>query len=176
MLKREKIDEQVSVKMNYLSDSVDAALLGYVERGGRNKYILPCYGYQAIKAILRASGASGPVMYAKIQALFSKKYSSELPVILVKMNHTELWRTINAKKYPRWEGLDSAIIGLGKIGPHEPTGIVYNKPGCINCLTVNSSDGSDGSNAILNAIRMMDENITPVTLGQYTPWYLTPVK
>lgn len=176
MLKREKIKELVSVDMQFLDDKVDSALLGYAERSGRNKYILPCYGYQAIKAILRRDGAYGAGLYSKMQLLFSNMRSDDMPAVLYKMQHDELWKTINSKNLPRWDGLDVAIIGLGKIGWHKPTGVMYSVPLCVHCLSANSTDGSNGSNSTMNAMRKLTENIIPVSLGNYTPWFLTPVK
>lgn len=176
MLKREKIAELVSVDMTFLDDKMDSALLGYVERSGRNKYILPCYGYQAIKAILRRDGAYGADLYAEMRLLFSKIHSWSMPAVLFKMKHDELWKTINSRKLPRWDGLDAAIVGLGKIGDHRPVGVMYNVPLCVHCLSMNSTDGSNGSNSTINAMRKLTENIIPVSLGDYTPWFLTPVK
>ena len=176
MLKREKITELVSVDMTFLDDSMDQALLGYTERSGRNKYILPCYGYQALKALLRRNGASGASMYAELQLLFAKMHKTDMPAVLYKMNHDELWKAINGKKFPRWDGLDAAIIGLGKIGCHLPVGVMYSVPLCVQCLSMNSTDGSTGSNSTINALHKLSESITPVSLGDYTPWFLTPVK
>lgn len=180
MTKREKIENSlpsgVSLSKYYLDDSLDKALLGYVERGGGSNYLLPCYGYQAIKAVLKEQNYSGAEMYEKMKELIPYSDNVALPLILTKYKKEDLWAKIRSLKLNRWEGLNSAIIGLGTIG-YRNTGVVYNKVLCVEVLEDTSSGlSSNESDDVISSIRKLEENLVPVDVGKYTPWYLTPIK
>lgn len=180
MTKREKIEselpENISLDKYYLDDILDTAILGYAERGGGSKYLLPCYGYQAIKAVLKSKGYYGSKLYSKLKELLPFSSDKHLPLILNKYNKKELWSTVRKLKLNRWEGLDSAVLGIGTIG-YKNVGIVYSKSLCIEVLEDTSSGLSTmHSDDLVSSIRKLEENLVPMDVGKYTPWYLTSIK
>lgn len=173
MLKREKISNELSFDLKFMDDRWDKALLGYAESGGPGRYILPCYGYQALKAILRERGYDGRDTYTALQVMYSEM-PSEPPLILSKLNRTDLWKKATSNNYMRWESLDSAVLGIGKI-KYTTTGLVYSKPLCIDLLARNCA-ATDKNTKLVNAINKLEEELIPVEAPEYTPWYLTPIR
>lgn len=174
MLKREKITDIAEADLVFLDDTWDQALLGFAESGVKGRSILPCYGYQAFKAILRERGESPANIYLKIQHLINGM-PMEKPLVVTKFNRKELWNIIRAKNYPRWEQLDQAIIGLGKLGWVDK-GIVYSKPLCITTMMNNQSTRDlNTMREIGHIATLIDSSIIPVSLGRYTPWFVTPI-
>lgn len=173
-MKKDRISEAAAVDLTFLDDSLDNALLGYAVSGGRGRYVLPCYGYQVIKSVLLNNGYSGADMYARLRQIYAKA-GRPYPLILTKMSHKALWEAIANNNYVRWEQLDKAILGIGKIGS-DITGIVYSAPLCIDILTKTSSTLRSEEEKRLQAIRFFEEGIMPLSTPKYTPWYLTPVK
>lgn len=173
MLNREKISEALSYDLKFMDDKWDKALLGYAESGGPGRYILPCYGYQALKAMLRDVGYDGENTYVALQ-LMMREMPDEAPLILTKLNRNELWQTARRERFMRWESLDNAVLGIGKIR-YKTTGLVYSKPLCIDILTKTSA-ATDRNSKVLNAINKLEEEVIPVEAPKYTPWYLTPIR
>lgn len=172
MLKREQIEEEVSYDLKFLDDKWDAALLGYAQSGGPGRHILPCYGYQALKAIIRSSGISdGTDTYIAMQLLYNSM-PIEAPLVLTKLTRPVLWNEAKSKNFMRWESLDNAVLGIGKL-KYTTTGLVYSKPLCVDILAKTSK--AKGNNTV-NAIHKLEEELIPVAAQRYTPWYLTPVK
>lgn len=171
MLNREKICNEIPYKLSFMDDSWDRALLGYAESGGRGRYVLPCYGYQAMKAILKAKGYDGIDSYVALQLMF-REMPQEVPLILTKVSRVPLWKEAADKKFMRWEALDKAVLGIGRL-KYTTTGLVYSKPLCVNIL---ASTSKSGTNKLVTAINKLEEELIPVEAPNYTPWYLTPVK
>lgn len=174
MLRREKITEQVQADLKFLPDKWDRALLGYVERGGPGRHVLPCYGYQAAKAILKGIGYTPQAMYPTWNKTVSSMRGNK-PLTLYKYNNRELWKRITEGRLPRWELLDTAIIGLGQLG-WEQKGLVYNKATCVDLFVKSQTSTRSDMLATVDAITRLETNNIPVSLGEYTPWYLTPVQ
>lgn len=172
MLNREKITEAVSCDLQFMDDRWDKALLGYAESGGPGRYILPCYGYQVMKSLLMGSGKYGGDLYVDLQ-LMMKDMPHEAPLILTKINRSSLWRTAEAERFMRWESLDRAVLGVGRI-KYKTTGLIYSKPLCVDVLA-STSAAADRNTKILNAINKLEEELIPVEAPRYTPWYLTPI-
>lgn len=180
MTKREKLiaEADADLERYLLPKEVDGALLGYAERGGKGRYVLPCYGYQAIKAILKSEGFSGINLYAKLREILDYNSRVDFPLMLTKYNKRELWKIVKEGKFTRWEGLDYAALGIGSIG-YNTTGLVYSKPGCVEILNDTSSGLSSSeseSDNIVYAIKKLEESLIPVDTGEHNPWYLTPIK
>lgn len=174
MLKREQIALQVNSSLSFLDDKWDQALIGYAESGAPGRHVLPCYGYQVLKTILRDKGMSPVQMYHHINTLVNS-ISGDKPLMLTKYNRSSLWKTIKDKNYPRWDLLDKAIIGLGSTG-WDQRGIVYSKPLCIDLLA--ASQTSTNQIELLDTaatITQLETSIIPICLGEYTPWFVTPV-
>ena len=56
-------------------------------------------------------------------------------------------------------------------------GVVYNKILCSDLLQANqSTNNSNSSQDSAQATALLEEHIIPLDLGEYTPWFLTPVK
>lgn len=174
MLKREKIAEIADADLVFLDDTWDQALLGFAESGAKGRTVLPCYGYQAFKAILRERGSSPVEIYIKLQQLVNGM-TGEKPLVVTKFKRKELWQIIHAKNYPRWEQLDQAIIGLGKTGWTDK-GIVYSKPLCITTMMNNQRTGDPNKMKEIGQITsLIDSSIVSIDLGPYTPWFVTPI-
>jgi hypothetical protein len=173
MLNREKITETLSYDLQFMDDRWDRALLGYAESGGPGRYVLPCYGYQAMKAILRDIGYYGEDAYVALQVMM-RNMPKEAPLILTKLNRKDLWKTASDSGFMRWESLDNAVLGVGKI-KYKTTGLIYSRPLCIDILSTTSA-AVDRNTKLLNAINKLEEELIPVEAPRYTPWYLTPIK
>lgn len=175
MLKREKITDMANgADLEFLEDSWDNALIGLAESGAPGRAVLPCYGYQALKAILKDRGCNPAEMYARLQQLINS-IEYEKPLFLTKYKKKELWQIICAKNFPRWDSLDHAIIGLGKTG-WDDRGVVYSKPLAVTTIMNNQSSTSE--NKLLETgetLRFLEAHIIPVCLGEYTPWFVTPI-
>lgn len=96
MLKRERIADIAEADLVFLDDTWDQALLGFAESGAKGRTVLPCYGYQAFKAILRERGSSPVEIYIKLQQLVNGM-AGEKPLVVTKFKRKELWQIIHAK-------------------------------------------------------------------------------
>lgn len=173
MLIREKITDALSYTLQFMDDKWDRALLGYAESGGPGRYILPCYGYQAMKAILKEQGYDSVNTYTALQ-LMMRDMPDEAPLILTKVNRSAMWERANKEGFMRWDTLDNAVLGIGRI-KYNTTGLIYSKPLCIDILMKNSA-AQDKNARVLSAINKLEEELIPVEAPRYTPWYLTPIK
>ena len=173
---RENINELAESNLSYFDPSWDKALLGFVERAGDNRYVAACYGYQAMKAILKDKGCTPQQIYVRLGIVRNSMRDATSPIILTRSSRRPLWRIIREENYPIWDTLNKAILGLGYEG-NTCGGVVYNKPLCTSLLQEAQSTNNDNATMdYAQALHFLDESIIPVSLGKYTPWFLTPVK
>lgn len=171
-----KVMELAECELKFLHPDWNSALLGFAERGTEEgRYVLPCYGYQALKAIASQKTSNPEEIYKLITgAIYDAP--KEKPLIVTRYNHKALWRQVRLYKYPRWQYLDKAIIGLGREG-WENSGLVYNKALCCDILVGNQSTLETNPMVLkANARKTLDETIIPVSLGDYSPWFVTQIK
>lgn len=171
MTKADRVRDLVTAPLEFLDVKWDKALLGFAEKiTDTGKIVKPCYGYQALKALLKHKHYIDA--YGELRRLISNREV----VILHKINTKSLWSSIYDSKFPRWELLDSAILGLIYSG-WECCGICYNKMTVINCLTENHAlkEQSEFQQEV-HSTTMLESSILPLYLGEYSPWYLTPIQ
>lgn len=175
MGKPDRVSDIAGSDFMFLPQEMDQALIGFVERGSERpgtveKYA--CYGYQAMKAVMKHFKTDGDVMYARLAVLCN----TPGVVILHKLARKPLWDRIYSNRMKRWELLDSAIVGIGD-KPGCDMAVVYSKP--LSNVVLSSvqrwSDESAG-NLGLKASAMLDNTVAPSYLGAGTPWFLTPVQ
>lgn len=176
MHKKSRILEIASCDLNFLPNEFDEAILGIAEQGSSNNgNIRVCYGYQAIKSILGSNKITPLEIYARIHYLFSNISDSLPPIILMKFKRKPLWNIITNNRFPIWESLNKAILGLC-YDKWEYTGVIYNKQTCINIIDSKqitaSNDPLDGT---LQALNLVENDIIPVHLGKNSPWFLTKI-
>lgn len=174
---QKRIQDLAGCDLSFLDPYWDAALLGFVERGnGALRHVRACYGYQSMKALLKDKYMTPQQLYAMINKQFNDFNLKNAPVILTRYKRVPLWDHIRENNYPVWESFNKAILGLGYIG-WNCTGVIYNKLLCTDILQTNQSTNNDSAlmdNA--HAITHIEEHIIPLDLGEFTPWFLTPVK
>ena len=171
MLRREKINEITNLSEGFLSDRWDNALLGYAEHATEGSMItVPCYGYQALKAILQYK--SPEQVYRELNTILSNPYA----FVVHKLNNKQLWKLIYELKLPRWELLDNSIVGL-LYNRCSIAGVCFNKATISN--TINDTHAMTEDTIFKQAAHtsvMLETNIIPVYLGEQSPWYLTPIQ
>lgn len=161
---------------DFLDEFWDPALIGYAERGGPGRFVLPAYGYQAMKALLKDKAYTPKQMYAILYKTLSKPTLGKRPLIVTKYNGSTLWNKIKEGEYPRWENLDKAIIGIGStsFGAH---GVCYLKNRCTEILQETSSSLSDNQwRNLLDTLYKLDNTIIAASLGEKSPWFVTSIK
>lgn len=171
MRKQDKIQSELSTPLAFLDGALDSALLGYVENAGGE--VLPCYGYQALKAVLKAQDPKPESLYRKMEKVY-REMEEKRPMLLIRMSPDLLWSLIEKEGYPHWEQLGRAILGLGTAA-YDKKGLVYSKPLCAQTLAGNSSADTDVK-ALEAALSKLETSIYPIHLGEHTPYYLTPVR
>lgn len=170
-----EICEDVSPN-DFLDSFWDPALLGYSERGGPGRFVLPAYGYQAMKALLKSKNYEPKQMYAILYKTLSSPSLGKRPLIVTKYNHKTLWKKIKDEAYPRWEHFDKAIIGIGSTN-FGAQGICYLKNQCIEILkNISSASSEDQWRNFLDISYKIDNTIVTASLGEKSPWFLTHIK
>ena len=174
MLRRERADDVSGLKLAYLPDWADKALIGFAQRANSNGTIdtVACYGYQALKAVLRDAGYDLADMYR----VLSICRTTPGVLMLYKYSRKELWGSIAANGLHRWELLDSAVLGIGRaVG--EADAVVYSLPLSTTVLSNvqrwSSENSYTGLNAVLQAGRMLDNTVLNTYIGPDTPWFAT---
>lgn len=163
-------------KDDFLDTFWDSALIGYAERGGPGKFVLPVYGYQAMKAVLNNKNYTPRQTYSILYKTLSQPILGRRPLLLKKYNSKTLWDRIKVENYPRWEYLDKAILGLGSAN-FGMQGICYNKQKCIDILQSISSSSSDNNwRNFLDMSYKLDNTIISISLGEKSPWFITYIK
>lgn len=154
----------------------DKALIGFAERAGADGRIVSaaCYGYQAMKAVLREMDERPDGMY---RTLASARFTPGI-LVLYKYAKSALWSTVQARGLHRWELLDSALLGVGEMSG-VPDAVVYSTPISTNVLAAaqrwSDEGAAGGTTPSLHALRMLENTVLPVHIGPDTPWFLTPV-
>lgn len=170
MLKKDIISNQMNVGGAYLNDIYDEAIVGYAERSTLELPI-PAYSSQALKSILLLTEKSPSKVYSKLTQLLSNTGS----VIVHTYPRKILWALINDNRFPVWENLNTAVIGVGRVGWGE-VGVAYNKTLCIKILMgITETLGSE-IELRSNCHSFIDTGIIPVKFVSENPWYVTPVK
>lgn len=177
MHRKIRINEIAGAELQFLPSEWDAALIGFAERGGsKTRHVKACYGYQAMKAVLKERKLSPEQVYARIQKVFNASSDINRPLLVMRMKRRPLWETIRRNKYPTWELLNKAIIGLGYDG-WNCTGIVYSKPVSAGIIqSKQSTNNNDQLTDLAQAYELLDESLIPLDLGHATPWFVTPVQ
>lgn len=176
MDKQADINETADKKLTYLDSEFDQALLGFAERGGEHGGVTTaaCYGYQAMKALLRSRGVNDDIMYAKLTAACN----TPGVLILYKISRNAIWDFVVENRLHRWELLDRAVAGIGRY-PGKDFAVVYSRPNSALVLASAqrwSSDNGVGDGLGLQSGSMLDHTVVPVYLGAKTPWFMTPVR
>lgn len=152
-------------------------LIGYAIRGGYKDIVIPVYGYQAIKALLKDKGFPPAQAYSLIHLLFTNKLDCEYqPAILYRYTSKPLWQKINNEAYPRWEYLDRAIVGLISTLDGDK-GIAYSKTLCVEILQNTSSSISNNywENYLANNYKL-ENTVINLSLGDKSPFFITQIK
>lgn len=175
MATQETVQEIAGVDLEFYDRKYDSALLGFVESGGYRPAIMPCYGYQALKAVLfEDADVTESKMFNKLDKIVSPSMLDE-PMLLMKLSRDYMWNIIRKYKMPRWDMLDSAIIGIGYMY-RTPECIVYNKEACVEVLMNNQISCKGEQYDRETATSFLNESVFPIDLGEYTPAFLTVVK
>jgi hypothetical protein len=161
---------------DFLDSYWDKALIGYAERGGPGRFVLPAYGYQAMKALLKDQEYTPKQVYALLYKTLSAPVLGKRPLVVTKYNGDTLWKKIRNEKYPIWENLDKAIIGIGSTS-FGSQGVCYLKNKCIDILQNTSSSLSDDQwRNFLDTSYKLDNTIVAASLGEKSPWFVTLIK
>lgn len=178
MHKQKRVNETAGADLTYLPRDWDSALLGFVERGGsKNRHVHACYGYQAMKAVLLKERKLTPEqVYAHIKQVTNSLHGPDIPIILTRMKRQPMWDAIRRNKYPTWEYMNRAILGLGYAG-WKCTGVVYSKSLCASILQEQQSTNNDNElQDYAQALTTIEDTLVPLDLGEFTPWFLTCVQ
>lgn len=171
MTKSARAQEIAETPLIFLDKKWDKALLGFAEKiTNKGKVVKACYGYQALKALLQHKHHTE--IYGELRRITNNKDI----IVLHKMSVKALWNTIYDSKFPRWELLDSAVIGLVYHG-WACDGVCYSKTAAINCITENHAlkEQSEFQQEV-HSTTMLESSILPLYLGENSPWYLTPIQ
>lgn len=174
MLRRERADDISGITLEYLPDWADKAIIGFAQRANSEGGVdtVACYGYQALKAVLRDAGYDVGDMYR----ILSMCRNTPGILMLYKYSRKELWNAIVSNGPHRWELLDSAVLGIGR-APGEPDAVVYSMPLSTTVLSSvqrwSSENSYTGLNAVLQAGRMLDNTVLNTYIGPDTPWFAT---
>lgn len=161
---------------DFLDSFWDPALIGYAERGGPGRFVLPAYGYQAMKALLKSKQYSPKQMYAMLYKTLSAPSLGKRPLIVTKYSNKALWHRIKTEAYPRWEHFDKAIIGIGSTN-FGAQGICYLKNHCVDILkNISSASSEDPWRNFLDISYKIDNTIITASLGEKSPWFVTHIK
>ena len=164
--------------IDFIDPIWDGALIGYACRGGYKEYIIPVYGYQAMKAVLIEKGFTPSQMYSILyNVITSTKVEGNSPLLFSKYSGKSLWWKIQEDNLPRWEYLDKAIVGIGSTFDGKYNGICYSKQLCVDILQNTSSSLSSNhwENYLANNYKL-DNTIINVSLGDNTPFFITHIK
>lgn len=169
------VEDIAGKELQHLPKWADSALIGFAEReGDSGREVSACYGYQALKAVLRDEGYTGADAYRMAGTV---RYTPGV-LLLYKYSRAALWHKVYAEGLHRWEMLDSAVLGIGEQSGKD-CAVVYSLPACINVLASVqrwSDEGLSGDTVpTVHALRMIDHTIASVYIGPDTPWLLTPV-
>lgn len=165
---RNRIDEFAEKSLTYADRKWDKALLGFAEN--YKGEILPCYGYQALK-VLATTKHNSKDSYKAVTSLINDGH-----LILSKLAGKEMWACIQENLIPRWDMLDSAILGIGQRGWGNMS-VVYNRALCTQALADIQSVSTDSKlSASSQALMFFDTCLVPVQMGNHSPWYLTVIK
>lgn len=177
MHRQNRVTEAADCDLQFLPKEWDAAIIGFAERGGsKTRHVKACYGYQAMKAVLKERKLSPAQVYAHIQKVFNDYGDVTKPLLVTRMKRRPLWDAIRKNKYPIWELLNKAVIGLGYDG-WNCTGVVYSKPVSATILqTKQSTNNNNQLTDLAQAYELLDNSIIPLDLGSFTPWFVTPVQ
>lgn len=180
MRKQDRINELADAELHYLPSIWDKALLGYVEQSSCGKrHIRACYGYQAMKAtLIKDLKLSNAQVYAKLKQILADsdpQRDATGPIILVKLKREPRWNIILSNKFPTWEGMNKAVLGIAMTGKGY-SGVIYSKSACADILQARQSTSSDSELAdYAQALAYVDEHLVTADLGEHTPWMLTSV-
>lgn len=169
------IAECPEIKLEFFDSQWDSALIGYAERGGPGRYVLPVYGYQAMKALLKEKESNSKKIYALLHKTLSDPMPGRRPLVLTSCGGKALWKRISNMAYPRWEHLDKAIIGIGGSG-FSQNGVCYNKSKCIEELRRITTPICENEIQEWLRLNKLIETIVHSSLGENTPWFITSVK
>lgn len=166
VVKKDVIQTIADPECSYMEDRWDSALLGFVEMAAGKDEIktVPCYGYQAMKVLLKDKHY--PTIYNDVRRAINT-YDG---LILHKLNSQSMWNHILASKFPRWEHLDKAVIGVLYRG-WTPVGVCYNKPMCESIIEDTHAAVVNPNNKAYTILA----SLIPLYLGDHTPGYLTPI-
>lgn len=177
MSKQSRVSDLAEHELPFFPFAYDDALIGYAVRSTEEGlYYTSCYGYQAIKAILNKRTSSPEESYREYSKLIASRKYPECPLIVSRWNHKALWDKILHNKFPRWEHLDKAIIGLG-FEQWRNSGIVYNTNLCVELLKRDQATlETNPMKVSAELYGRLNTEIIPVWLGENSPWFVTNVK
>lgn len=171
MLRREKISDVINLSVGFLPDKWDSAILGFAEQATPSGMkVVPCYGYQALKAVLQYKPSAD--MYRAVQQAINDPDVH----IVHKLSKHHMWNVIYDLKLPRWELMDAAIIGV-MYHRNSIAGVCFNKITCDDIIKDTHAMTEDAifKQAAHRSV-MLENNILPIYLGENSPWYLTPIQ
>lgn len=173
-----ELSDNAISNIDFIDPLWDPALIGYACKGGDKDYLIPVYGYQAMKAVLLEKSITPQQMYSLLyRTITGVKCEGKKPLLFSRYSGNSLWWKIQEDNYPRWEYLDKAIVGLGSIIGGNESGICYSKQLCIEILQNTSSSLSSNhwENYLANSYKL-DNTIINVSLGDHSPFFITHIK